>query len=54
LFSDDQYLAAAHAFMRGIERRIEAGLKPSLDHNALAPEHLGLPVERQVPLKRQW
>src|SRR5262249_454394 len=28
LFSDDQYLAAADAFMRGIERRIEAGLKP--------------------------
>jgi transaldolase len=26
LFSDDQYLAAADAFMRGIERRIEAGL----------------------------
>jgi transaldolase len=28
LFSDDQYLAAADAFMRGIERRIEAGLPP--------------------------
>src|SRR6266446_8741649 len=27
LFSDDQYLAAADAFMRGIERRIAAGLK---------------------------
>jgi transaldolase len=27
LFSDDQYVAAANAFMRGIERRIEAGLK---------------------------
>ncbi|HEY7243395.1 MAG TPA: transaldolase [Xanthobacteraceae bacterium] len=26
LFSDDQYLAAANAFMRGIERRIAAGL----------------------------
>jgi transaldolase len=26
LFSDHQYLAAANAFMRGIERRIEAGL----------------------------
>src|SRR5882672_9545629 len=26
LFSDDQYLAAADAFMRGIERRIDAGL----------------------------
>jgi transaldolase len=29
-FSDDQYLAAANAFMRGIERRIEAGLKPDI------------------------
>src|SRR3954447_20596803 len=30
LFSDDQYLAAANAFMRGIERRIEAGLRPDV------------------------
>ena len=30
LFSDDQYLAAANAFMRGIERRIEAGLEPDI------------------------
>jgi transaldolase len=30
LFSGDQYLAAADAFMRGIERRIEAGLKPDI------------------------
>jgi transaldolase len=30
LFSDDQYLAAANAFMRGIERRIEAGLTPDI------------------------
>jgi len=30
LFSDEQYLAAANAFMRGIERRIEAGLKPDV------------------------
>jgi hypothetical protein len=30
LFSDDQYLAAANAFMRGIERRIDAGLKPDV------------------------
>jgi transaldolase len=28
LFSRDQYVAAAEAFMRGIERRIEAGLNP--------------------------
>jgi transaldolase len=30
LFSDDQYLAAAEAYMRGVERRIEAGLKPDV------------------------
>ena len=30
LFSDDQYLAAADAFMRGIERRIDAGLQPDV------------------------
>lgn len=30
LFSHDQYLAAAEAFLRGIERRIEAGLNPDV------------------------
>lgn len=30
LFSSDQYLAAAEAFLRGIERRLEAGLKPNV------------------------
>jgi transaldolase len=30
LFSDDQYIAAAEAFMRGLERRIDAGLKPDV------------------------
>jgi len=30
LFSTEQYLAAAEAFVRGIERRIEAGLKPDI------------------------
>ncbi|MBC8036576.1 MAG: transaldolase [Rhizobiales bacterium] len=28
LFSREQYLAAAHAYLRGIERRIQAGLDP--------------------------
>ena len=28
LFSREQYLAAAEAYLRGIERRVEAGLKP--------------------------
>jgi len=30
LFSSDQYLAAAEAFLRGIERRIDAGLKANV------------------------
>jgi transaldolase len=30
LFSRDQYLAAAEAFLRGIERRIDAGLNPAV------------------------
>jgi transaldolase len=31
LFSDQQYLAAARAFLRGIERRLDAGLDPLVD-----------------------
>jgi transaldolase len=31
LFSREQYVAAADAFLRGIERRIEAGLNPQVD-----------------------
>jgi transaldolase len=31
LFSREQYLAAADAFLRGIERRIDAGLNPIVD-----------------------
>jgi len=30
LFSREQYMSAAEAFLRGIERRIEAGLKPEV------------------------
>jgi transaldolase len=30
LFSREQYVAAAEAFLRGVERRIEAGLNPSV------------------------
>jgi len=30
LFSREHYLAAAEAFLRGVERRIEAGLKPGI------------------------
>jgi transaldolase len=31
LFSRDQYVAAAEAFLRGIERRLDAGLSPTVD-----------------------
>lgn len=31
LFSREQYIAAAEAYMRGIERRIDAGLDPKVD-----------------------
>jgi transaldolase len=31
LFSSAQYLAAAEAFMRGIERRVAAGLQPEIE-----------------------
>jgi transaldolase len=31
LFSAEHYLAAAEAYMRGVERRIEAGLDPAVD-----------------------
>jgi transaldolase len=31
LFSREHYVAAAEAFLRGIERRIDAGLKPNID-----------------------
>jgi len=30
LFSREQYLAAAEAFLRGVERRVDAGLKPNV------------------------
>jgi transaldolase len=30
LFSREHYLAAAEAFLRGIERRIDAGLRPDV------------------------
>src|SRR5439155_23099173 len=30
LFSREQYIAAADAYLRGVERRIEAGLNPAV------------------------
>src|SRR5258705_13464336 len=34
LFSREQYIAAAEAYLRGVERRIEAGLKPAVASGA--------------------
>jgi transaldolase len=39
LFSSDQCVAAAEAYLRGIERRIEAGLKPLVE--SVASVHSG-------------
>ncbi|MGN6108199.1 MAG: transaldolase [Kofleriaceae bacterium] len=50
LFSREHYLAAAEAFLRGIERRIEAGLKPEVP--SVAAMRVGrwdLAIEGQVP-----
>jgi transaldolase len=50
LFSTEQYLAAADAFMRGLERRIEAGLDPSVPSVAsLFLSRWDVAVSEQVP-----
>ena len=36
LFSREQYIAAADAYLRGVERRIEAGLNPNVGFGRLA------------------
>lgn len=49
LFSDDQYIAAADAFMRGVERRIAAGLSPDGRDAGAAPSGRGRRVTRRHP-----
>jgi transaldolase len=50
LFSSDQYTAAANAYMRGIERRIEAGLSPTVPSVAsLFVSRWDKAVEDKVP-----
>jgi transaldolase len=50
LFSREQYLAAAEAFHRGIERRIEAGLRPGVGSVAsVFVSRWDAAVARQVP-----
>jgi len=50
LFSREQYLAAANAFLRGIERRLEAGLNPNVASVAsLFVSRWDAAVKGQVP-----
>ena len=50
LFDDEQYLAAADAYMKGIERRIEAGLSADIALGRLDLHvPLGLAVAGEVP-----
>ncbi len=50
LFSTDQYLGAAEAYMRGVERRIEAGLDPAVPSVAsLFVSRWDVAVADQVP-----
>ncbi len=50
LFSAEQYLAAAEAYMRGIERRLAAGLNPRVDSVAsLFVSRWDVAVKDQVP-----
>ena len=50
LFSREDYLAAAEAFMRGIERRLDAGLNPNVDSVAsIFVSRWDAAVANQVP-----
>lgn len=50
LFSREQYLAAANAYLRGIERRIDAGLDPRVDSVAsLFVSRWDVAVKDKVP-----
>ena len=50
LFSAEQYIAAAEAYMRGIERRIEAGLNPKVESVAsLFVSRWDVAVANKVP-----
>ncbi len=54
LFSAEQYLAAADAYMKGIERRIEAGLDPSVTSVAsIFMSRWDVAVKDKVPAELQ-
>jgi len=43
LFSREQYVAAAEAYLRGVERRIDAGLNPNFGSVAALLSAVGTP-----------
>jgi transaldolase len=50
LFDDRQYLAAAEAYMKGVERRIEAGLNPAVESVAsVFMSRWDVAVAKEVP-----
>jgi transaldolase len=50
LFDDAQYLAAADAYMKGVERRIEAGLNPAVESVAsIFMSRWDVAVAKEVP-----
>ncbi|MGV1048586.1 MAG: transaldolase [Solirubrobacterales bacterium] len=50
LFDDKQYLAAADAYMKGVERRIEAGLNPAVESVAsVFMSRWDVAVAKEVP-----
>ena len=52
LFSESQYLAAANAYLRGIERRVAAGLPPRVDSVAsLFVSRWDVAVAKDVPAR---
>lgn len=54
LFSREQYLAAAEAYLRGIERRIAAGLSPQVESVAsLFVSRWDVAVKDRVPLRQR-
>ena len=54
LFSADQYLAAAEAYLRGVERRVAAGLDPAVGSVAsVFMSRWDTAVAKQVPAELQ-
>ncbi|NUP09459.1 MAG: transaldolase [Polyangiaceae bacterium] len=55
LFSREQYLAAAEAFLRGTERRIEAGLSPNVSSVAsIFVSRWDTAIAQTAPVELKW